>query len=246
MTRTHRWSHLFFALTIAGLGLIGLVRGDFLPVWDGIPDGMTGYRLLAYLTALLSVVTGVALLVPRIREFGAKALVLAFGGWLVVVRLPYLVVHPVGVGGWWGLGDTAVMTAAAWAVWGGPRQRIARILFGLGLIPFGIAHFAYLDRTIEFIPHWLPWPTAIAYGTGAAFIAAGVAICARVLDRLAATLVALQIAGFTIIVWIPILLAHPKPYDFVEFYNSWALTAAAWAVAAAPLPPAPSPSAATA
>lgn len=230
--RDTRWSHYFFAITLAALGLIGLVRGDFLPMWDGIPDGMAGYTFLAYATATLSLLAGAGLLVPRTGTIAAKVLLIAFGAWLVLVHLPYLILHPIGVGAWWGTGDTAVMTAAAWSLWGGPRQRIAKVLFGLGLIPFGIAHFAYLDRTIEFVPHWLPWPTAIAYATGAAFIAAGIAICAKALDRLAAALAALQIVGFTVIVWIPILLGHPKPYDFVEFYNSWALSAAAWVVAA--------------
>jgi hypothetical protein len=41
--------------------------------------------------------------------------------------------------------------------------RIAQILYSLGLIPFGIAHFT-------------EWPVAWAYFTGGALIAAGVAI----------------------------------------------------------------------
>lgn len=227
-----RPSGLFFGFTIAALGVIGLARGDFTPMWDGIPDTLPGRVILVYLTALLSIVAGAGLVWPRTSSLAAKLLLGSFGAWLLVVRLPSVVLHPTGMGEWWGSGDTALMVGASWAVWGGPRQQIGRTLFGLALIPFGIAHFVYVELTTPLVPHWLPWPTAVAYGTGAAFIAAGVAVVTRLFDRLAAHLVTLQIAGFTVIVWIPILLATPRPHDWLEFYNSWALMAGAWAVAA--------------
>jgi uncharacterized membrane protein YphA (DoxX/SURF4 family) len=140
---------------------------------------------------------------------------------------------PISTDPWWATGDTAVMAAAAWVLLGRSEKdlRFARALFGLGLIPFGIAHFTYLDHTVSMVPSWLPWHLAVATFTGGAFIAAGLALVVGVYARLAATLTTLQLAGFTLLVWVPVIVGHPTASDWSEFISSWVLTAAAWVVA---------------
>jgi len=239
--------HAFFAAVMIWLGAMGLSKGDFVQVWQPVPKWVPAREALAYLCALISLASGIGLLWQRTAAVAARVIFASLMVWLLGLRLPNLFFETPVVLVAWTFGSTAVMVAAAWVlyVWfAGDRDRrrlgrfaddtgmrIARALYGLSLVPFGLAHFIYLDATTVLIPHWLPWHVAWAYFTGAAFIAAGLALTVGVFARLAAALSTLQLGLFGLIVWVPRVLAGAvNDFQWGEFVVTCALTAGAWVV----------------
>jgi uncharacterized membrane protein len=236
--------HVVFAATMIALGILGLIKGDFTPLWDPVPQGVPA---LAYLCDFISLASGIGLLFQRTAAAAARLLLLYLLLWLLLLRVPGIVLAP-NVEFWWAACKTAVVAAAAWVLYGWfaadwDRQRvgfatgdkglrIARVLYGLALIPFGLAHFLYLENTVSLVPGWLPWHGFWAYFTGCAFIAAGVAVVIDVYARLAAALSAFEIGMFTLLVWVPVVVAGSKDtFQWSETVVSAALTAGAWVVA---------------
>ena len=237
--------HAAYAAAMIFLGILGLIKGNFAPGWAPVPKSAPAQSVLVYLTAFISLLCGIGLLFQRTAAIASRLLFVYLLLWLLLFRVPYL--FPLSVGSTWSCGCTAVMLAAAWVlyIWfagdqdkqrfkfatGDSGLRIARTLFGLGLIPFGMAHFLYLKETVVLIQSW-PAPVAWAYFTGGAFIAAGIAIVIGVFAQLAALLTALQIALFTLIIWVPrAAVRNLSAFQWGEFIVSCVLAAAACVVA---------------
>jgi uncharacterized membrane protein len=231
------------------IGIVGLARGDIAPVWEPVPKGAPVRELLVYGSALVSLVCGAGLLWRPAAGRSACVLLIFLLLWWLGFRLPVVLHAPADAGSWEGSAETTAIVAAAWALYAGlagewdrrhigiasgdSGAHVARVIYGLSMIPFGVAHFAYLKETAGLVPNWLPAHEAWACFTGGAYIAAGIAVLTGLCARLAAVLSALQMGLFTLLVWLPIVMAAGphSAFQWSETVISAALTAAGWVVA---------------
>lgn len=235
-----------FAVTMIGLGIIGLLDRSFVPVWSPAPNVSAG-GILVFVASLISLAAGIGLLIRRMAGAAARLLVATFVLWLLLFRLPNFLSVPA-FAACWSVFPLTVMLAAALVLYagfttdwdrnhlrfvaGGNGLRIARSLYGLSLIFFGSAHFIDVKDTLSLIPNWLPGHLFWAYFTGCAFIAAGIAVLTGLCARLAVTLSVLQIMLFLVLVWLPIVAKGSRnPFQWSETIVNVALLAAGWVVA---------------
>ena len=230
------------------LGIAGLIDRDFMPLWQP-PDTVPARDALAYLCATVSVASGIGLLWRRTAALAARVLFGYLLLWTLVFRTYDIVTSPTEFGSWDGLAEAAVMVAGAWVLYasvatdwdrrrlgfvtGDKGVRIARALYGVSLIPFGLAHFF---STSTEPCRWCPtgyrriWRSraspVVRFSRRASPCSSGSVHAWR--QRFSA----LQIGLVTVLVWIPIMAARSlDDFEWIEVGVSVALTAAAWVVA---------------
>jgi uncharacterized membrane protein len=235
-------SRFFLAATMIAIGLIALVSGTFAPIWQPVPEVVPGRLLLTYLSTFILLGCGAGLLSKRTAGSAAIVLLAYLTIWTILFKVPFIIRAPLVEVSYQSCGENLVLVAAAWAlyVWfgkgvlaGSAALRIAHLLYGLALIAFGLSHFFYLEMTAPLVPQWLPGHVFWAYLTGGIYLTSGLAIAVGFAAPSAALVAAVQITLITLLVWGPILFAGPMTAEhWQETIVSWALTAAAWVVAA--------------
>lgn len=227
---------ILMSLSMMGLGIRGLVYGDFAGVWQHLPIALPAAGSLALAVALVELVVGLGLLIRRTATAASIVLVVFLLLWALLLKLPAVVTVPRMEATWLGLAEITVMLAGAWTLMalrttGGTRP--AQWLLALSLLPIGLAHFFYAPQTIALMPSWLPWHLGWAYFTGAASLLAAVALLLGIWPRLAVVLEASMLSVITLVIWLPGLIAAPGTDTWTPFLMSSAIAVGAWAAAEA-------------
>jgi uncharacterized membrane protein YphA (DoxX/SURF4 family) len=195
---------------------------------------------LAFAEAAILILGGVALNLPRVAPIGAALLAAYFAACAVLLAGPAVVAKPLMVGSWENFAEQAALAAGAavaYALTTGAQSgrsqmiaRVGRLVFGLCLLVFGAAHFAYAKYTASLVPAWLPpGQMAWTYITGVAQIAAGLALLSGLRARLAAILLTIMYGLFGLLVHAPLIHSSPSTrFYWDEFFINLALMGVAW------------------
>ena len=111
--------------------------------------------------------------------------------------------------------------------------RLARFGLGVCAISFTLSQILLPRETARLAPKWIP-PNQMFWAilTTVAFGLAAVAILINRQARLAMRLMALMLALFGVLVWVPRLIAHPEAhFNWSECALTFLITGAAWTVA---------------
>jgi len=222
------------------LGLLGLVSGDFAAGWQNVGPNVPLRVPLAYLTGVIELAGGIALLLPRTARAGALTLTIVYSVF-TLIWVPKAFVNlgnydPIGnVFEEFSLVAAGLVLCAIFSPAGSflARQRpFFVLLFGVCPISFGIVHIIDMPGLLGWIPGWLP-PTKMfwAYATTMGFFGAAVAILPGIWAPLAARLLTAEIVIFELMVWIPNLSGGPNNhFNWAGNAICIALAGAAWVV----------------
>jgi uncharacterized membrane protein len=247
MTRSQQPALTFFSVGMIGLGILALVYGDFALVWQPVASWFPARTILAYASGIVMLLGGAGLLLQSTAAWSVRILFPYLIVWLLL-KVPAVVVAPQIEAVWLGVGELAVLLTGGWILFArladlppGSRFafltsdrsiRVAKLVFGISLIPIGLSHIMYVTETVKLVPAWLPYRTGWAYLTGAGQIASGLGVLLSILPRIAAFAEAVMIGLFTLLVWGPAIMAAPKTrLPWTAFFISLAIGSAAWVVA---------------
>ncbi|HTT83908.1 MAG TPA: hypothetical protein VMF67_10535 [Rhizomicrobium sp.] len=232
-----------FALGFAVIGALSVGWHGFAPGWELLPKWLPWRNTLFIPYGALLLASGVALLIPPTAKPAAFALAVLLLIRLLLLHVPRVAMHPLIEAVWESMGENIIYLGGAWTIFSllpgrsgilakFGNVRAGQIVFALATPGIGLSHFFYLNMTAPLIPSWLPFHVPLAYFTGAAWIAGGLGIFFGVLPRLAATLLAIMVSLFTLMIWVPAVIATPANLsDWTEICSSVAITGAAWTVA---------------
>jgi uncharacterized membrane protein len=240
-----RLGRSFIGVAAMGWGVQQLVTRQFVRLVPKLPAWVPSPSLWAVLVGVVLVAAGLALLLGRWTRLAAGVLAALILVSFVLLQVPVVVANPL-TGFLW----TNPLKALALA--GGAGILIARspgagrpastahasleplgaVLLALFLLVGGIQHFVYRGFVATLVPSWVPGHMFWTFFTGVALIAGGLGILFRPTARLAATMAALMIFSWVLLLHIPRALAVPhEPGETAGVFEALALSGVALLVA---------------
>lgn len=219
----------FFAITMVAFGIQHLVYRNFITrVVPGLPAWIPGHTLLATLFGVFLILAGGAIIFGKAARPMALLLGAVILASFVLLYLPLVLPNPTNGGLWTRAGKALALAGGSFLVAGSLTREFRRQsgwMAGivkalekfipwahLGLAAFlilgGVLHFIYVEFVETLVPVWIPGHRFWTYFSGVALIAGGLGIIIPRTRRLAATLTAIMIFIWVLLLHIPRALAN--------------------------------------
>ncbi len=240
--KTASWGRIVFGSSAALFGVIALMWHDpdtwqsVSRIWRLPLGAIAGECLMLALVA-----GGIGIVFPRAARWASIVLIVVYAIFSLTC-IPGIVAAPATYVQYGSFFEMFSLLCGAVAVYAASESsaarsaalgRAARIGLGLCAISFTLAQMFYLHFTATLVPTWIPpSQTFWAILTTIAFALAAVAILANIRARLALRLMTLMLGLFGLLVWVPLVIAHPESHsNWSEFALNFLIAGATWMVA---------------
>lgn len=221
----NKLGRILFALGLAGLGVLSLNYRSFALVWQPVPEPFPHRELFAIISGGILVVGGIGILLPRMARWATFGLTMFLSSWVPLQIGFNLWKTPSSSSAWTTLAETVMLISAGWILFG-PKMHVGKetdrnaetvtwfnrrfqLAFALALPVISISHFVYAFSHPAKVPQWIPFYVGLAFLTGVAHAAAGIGILTSIASRLAASLEAIMIGLFALILHLPLIALQP-------------------------------------
>lgn len=253
MTRILTFGRVCFGLGMVGLGLTHFAFRQFTtgraPAW---PASVPGGVAWAYVTGLVVIAIGVAIVFRWRPRSAAIVGVVMIAGWALLRHIPVLFQTPFLAGSWTQagkalalIGGLSCIAAVSPTEWTLRRSRlssivngtdslitVARVCLGIFFLITGTQHFIHTPFVASLIPTWFPGDAVRwTYFAGAALLAGGVGLLVRRSARIAGLLAGLMVFSWFWIIHLPRAMVSVS--DGIAVYEALAVAGIAFTIAGA-------------
>ena len=224
------YGRVMLGLSAILFGVIAFFGHDF-NVWEqlqtlwGLPLGW----VVGGLVGIAQIVGGIAIILPQTQRIGATILGATYA-FFAVICIPKIITQPAVFARYGNFFEEFSILCGIAALL---DMKWARVAFGVCVVSFTLNQAFYLPETAQFVPPWVP-PNAMfwAIATTVFFGLAAVALLFNLKAKLAAQLTTVMIVLFGLMVWVPMLIAHPQAsLNWGGIAQNFLIGGAAWIVA---------------
>jgi uncharacterized membrane protein len=224
---------VFYAAPLAVFGAEHLT--DAADIMQLIPSWIPARLFWAYFVGVALIAAGLSLSLKRYLRLTGSLVALMFFLFVVIMHIPGVVGHPQDRFFWaivfrdssFGAGALALAGAMTPGSSSGPGNlavTVARVIFGVALLVYGVEHFLHPAFAPgvplqKLAPAWVPLPRLWAYIAGTVELVTGTAILINRYTRNAAVIAGLLMVLLTLVLYVPILAMARSAEDMVVGLN---------------------------